>query len=331
MKKTTAYIIGIILLVIIAVLFYLKDEKNTLDASVSDFALEKEEAPDSLVLKQDSLVSTLSLQHGKWMLNNRYHAREKAVNQLFNVLQDIQVESPATQSSKKTVLELVRENPLHIKIYRKGIKIKDFLVEDSQMKKGTTYMLMSGANEPFLMNLPGYNGDIALLLRADPDYWRDKTLFDYSGIDISKVEVIYPEKKSKSFILTYNKKDQFVLNNAFKKGGIEKVNTSKAARYLSYFSNIFYEKILVHSEELKDSLKKETPYCIISVEDVNGKTKTLNTFRKLSEGQKDEFGQESYYDLNHLYGVFNEFGDILLIKYTEIDPLFKEIDYFRVE
>jgi hypothetical protein len=80
-----------------------------------------------------------------------------------------------------------------------------------------------------------------------------------------------------------------------------------------------------------DSLRLSTPFCEIDLVDVNGERKNLKTYRKLSEGQKDAFGQESYYDLNYLYGLYDNFGEILLIKYTEIDPLFKEIDYFRVE
>jgi hypothetical protein len=331
MKKTTWYIIGVIVLVLIAVMFYLQDEKNTLDPSLSDFSLAKNAHPDSIVLTQDSLVTRLSLRDGRWVLNSALDARQNAVQHLFNVFRRLQVESPATEDSKKIILELIKQNPIHVKIFEDQVKLKDYYIEESPNKQGPTYMLMSGSKEPFLMNLPGFEGDIASLYRADPDYWRNRMLFDYSGIDISKVEIYYPENKENSFKLIYNEKDKFVLRKAYTNENVESFNTSKAARYLSYFSNIRYDSLADRSAQLKDSLLKTDPYCIIKTHDVNGGSRTLKTYRKRAKGERDAFGQSSYYDLNYLYGLYNDFGEILLIKYTEIDPLFKEIDYFRVE
>lgn len=329
-KKTTLYILTIIALLIVAVLLYLKDEKSTLDPALSDFALDEKDAPDSVVLRQDTIETVLSLKKGRWFLNGNFSAREQAVERFFNVLQNLKVESPASESAKETVIELLKENPVHVKIFEEGKKIKDYLVEDSKYKNGITYMMITGRDEPFLMNLPGHDGDIALLYRVDPNYWRNKVLFNYSGVDISRVKIYYPEKPEKSFILDYNKKDKFVLKSYKNKKEREGVDVSQSARYLSYFSNIRFESV-IKDARLYDSLRNSTPYCEIEVKDIHGRQKKLVTYRKLADGQKDAFGQESYYDLNYLYGIYDNFGEILLIKYTEIDPLFKEIDYFRVE
>jgi hypothetical protein len=331
MNKTSLYIVAILVLIAIAVLFYLKNEKNTLDAHLTTFALEKAEQPDSIVLRQDTLKTYLVLKNNQWVVNGNFPARNRTVEHFFNVLHNLKIEAPATESAKKEVIGLVRENPVHVKLYQKNKKIRDYLVEDSKYKKGATYMMMQQGEEPFLMNLPGHEGDIAPLYHADPSYWRSRIIFSYSGVDLQEVQVLYPEKPAESFILHYTKNDQFYLEQPGSRKKIKNISNERAARYLSYFSDIRYASVIKTSDLLMDSLKHETPFCSFRITDINGKTRKLETYRKMADQLKDQFGQKSKYDLNYLYGIFDGFDEILLIKYTEIDPLFKEIDYFRVE
>jgi len=87
--------------------------------------------------------------------------------------------------------------------------------------------------------------------------------------------------------------------------------------------------VIMDDGRLLDSLRRSQPHCTIEITDKKGNHRKLLTYRKESAGQKDAFGQASPYDLNYLYGRYQPSGEILLIKYTEIDPLLKEIDYFR--
>jgi hypothetical protein len=329
MKKNILYIIVIVVLIIVAVVFYLQNEKSTLLPGSSDFVLSDSQRVDSIALQQDSVKFTLVRENSHWSLNGKLPVRKRAIGDFFQVLTGLQIEAPATKSNREEIIDLVDQNPIHVKIYRRGKAIKNYLVEDSKYKKGVTYMMMKDASSPFLMNFPGYNGDIAQLYHADPVYWRDRTIFSYSGIDIRNVKVEYSSKKKHSFELNYIN-NQFNLIDLSENKKITDLNNSRASRYYSYFSDIRYEDI-VERKKLKDSLQTIEPFCKITVRDKNDQVIDLKAYRKPSTGKEDEFGQTSRYDLNHLYGVFSEYEEILLIKYTEIDPLFKEIDYFRVD
>jgi len=329
MKKNVLYTILVIVLVAIAVIFYLHDEKSTLLPGSSDFALNETEKVDSIFLQQDSLQVTLVKKKGKWTLDGVIPIRKKAIAHFFNVLTALQVEAPATKETKEEIIDLVHQNPVYVEIYSNGNVIKDYLVEDSKYKKGATYMMMKGKSTPFLMSIPGFEGDIANLYNVEPSYWRDRTIFSYSAIDISSVKVIYPSGSKSSFKLNYND-EGFRLIDLDQNRELKSVRNDRASRYYSYFSDIRYERIF-SDQRLLDSLKQGEPFCKIAVKDKNDNQLTLETYRKPSSGQKDAFGQKSNYDLNHLYGIYSKFDEILLIKYTEIDPLFKEIDYFRVD
>ena len=329
MKKSVLYIILVVALIAVAVIFYLHDEKSTLITGSSEFTLDETEGVDSVCLQQDSVQLTLVRKNKKWTLNGVMPVRKRAINHLFNVLTGLQIEAPATKDSRDEIIDLIHQNPVHVKIYSRGEVLKDYLVEDSKFKKGTTYMMMRDKSTPFLMTIPGYNGDIADLYRVDPSFWRDHTIFSYSGLDIRSVKVQYPSSSKRSFELNYQG-EEFKLIDLNKDEEVESVKNAKASRYYSYFSDIRYARVFKH-QSLLDSIRQEQPFCKITIKDETENTVTLETYRKPSDGRSDAFGQGGKYDLNYLYGIYSEFEQILLIKYTEIDPLFKEIDYFRVD
>jgi len=326
MKKNVLYTILVIVLVAIAVVFYLHDEKSTLLPGSSDFALDETEEVDSIYLQQDSVMVNLVKKNGRWSLDGVIPVRKKAITHFFNVLTGLQVEAPATKDTRDEIIDLVHQNPVRVKIYSKGNVIKDYLVEDSKYKKGVTYMMMKGKSTPFLVSIPGYEGDLANLFNAESSFWRDRTIYSYSAIDISSVTVNYSSGSKRSFKLEYD--DEFRLIDLNQETELESVRNDRASRYYSYFSDIRYDRIF-SNQSLLDSLRQGQPFCKISVKDKEDNKVTLETYRKPSGGESDSFGQKSKYDLNHLYGIYSKFDEILLIKYTEIDPLFKEIDYFR--
>ena len=330
MKSSTIYIVILILLVAAAGYLYLKDQSSTLDPRLSDFSIEEDQASrlDSILLSQGSETIKLYRNNNRWYLNEQQYALEQNVKQLLNVFQDLRVEAPAQRSNREELLEIIRENPIHVKIYNGDDLIKDYLIEDHSQKKGTSYMMMNESEEPFIMSLPGYDGDLANLVKVDVSYWRDKTLFDYSGLDIKSIKVTYPSDMDHSFYLTYGE-DEFKLQSLGDDKYIEDFNSSRAARYFSYFGNVRFNKVIRNNGRLTDSLLNATPYCVFEVLDENNNLRKLFTYRKKSEGRDDPFGQQSRYDLNFLYGRFGSVEEILLIKYTEFDPLLKEIDYFR--
>lgn len=328
MKRPLIYIVLLVVLAAIALFLYMQDQQSTLDAGFTNFGVKNTGKIDSIRLSQGDQSVHLQRRNNKWYVNGQTYAREKAVRQFFNLLEDLQVEAPATESNRDELISQIRENPVEVSIYQGGQRIRDYLVEEHPAREGPTYMMMSESRRPFLMSLPGFQGDLASLFRVEPEYWRDRTLFDYSGLDLKAIEVVYPSRASASFMLTYSN-DQFRLKSLEEKRFLEDFSSNKAARYFSYFGNVRFHSVMTDKHRLLDSLRQSQPYCTIRLADVDGNQRKLLTYRKKSSGTQDAFGQQSRWDLNYLYGRYEHSGEILLIKYTEIDPLLKEINYFR--
>jgi hypothetical protein len=328
MKKSWIYISLLVVLAVVAVYLYLQDQKSTLDASFSTFGLKKDQQVDSVLIRRGNQQVKLHREADQWYVNESLFARSQAIDQFFNLLEDIRVEAPAPRENRDELVEQIQAHAIHLQIYKKNQRIRDYLVEASPNRKENTYMMVTGSRQPFLMSLPGYSQDLAPLFRANAEYWRDRTLFDYEGPELNLVQVTYPEKPQASFTLSYQQ-DRFDLKQPQTNQPGGKFSSNKAARYFSYFSNVRFHSVISDDRRLIDSLGKAQPYCTIEITDRQGNHRKLLTYRKSSRGKKDAFGQKTPWDLNYLYGQYGHSEEILLIKYTEIDPLLKEIDYFR--
>lgn len=330
MKSSWIYITMLILLIGLAAYLYIRDESSTLDPRLSDFSLEEKELGkvDSVLLTRHNESLLLHREHDQWYLNRHFHARDQKIRHLFNIFRELQVEAPVRKSNRQKVVGLIRSHSIHIKIFQQNRVIRNYFLNSSKKKSGISYMMMEGSEKPFIMSLPGYEGDIAELFRFDPEYWRDKTLFNYSGIDIKRIQVMYPSAPEQSFVLTYQH-EAFRLWSPGNDQSYEQFSSSRSARYFSYFGNVRFYSVIQNDERLADSLGEAEPYCIFEITDQDNHTTRFYAYRKRSAAGKDPFGQKSRYDLNYLYGRFEDHEEILLIKYTEFDPLLKEIHYFR--
>ena len=328
MKKSWIYISLLVVLAVVAVYLYLQDEQSTLDASFSTFGLKKEQQVDSVLIRRGNQQVKLHREGEQWYVNEYLFARAKAIDQFFNLLADLRVEAPASRENRDELVEQIQTHAIHVQIYKKNQRIRDYLVEASPSREGNTYMMVTGSRQPFLMSLPGFSQDLAPLFKANPDYWRDRTLFDYEGPELRLVQVTYPENPQASFSLSYQK-DRFDLKLPEDGRQVTAFSSNKAARYFSYFSNVRFHSVITGDNRLVDSLDQAQPYCTIEITDRHGNQRKLLTYRKSSQGERDAFGQKTPWDLNYLYGQYGHSEEILLIKYTEIDPLLKEIDYFR--
>ena len=198
------------------------------------------------------------------------------------------------------------------------------------MNKSKTYMMMHNSSEPFIVRIPSFKGLVADLYIIDENYWRDKTIFDYQPQNISSISVEYPDNMSKSFRLTNYNNGTFAIqelnNNAF----IENFNVDYVARYFTYYQRIVFEDLVCDLNQVDiDSIINSEPFCIITVEDIQGVKNKIATYRMPSKKGVDEFGQKIKFDYDRAYASFNNNKELVTIQYYIFDPLLKEIDYFR--
>jgi len=328
-KAVWLYVITALMLGTIAAVIYWSDPFSTFSSRERDFAVENIEEVDRIELTSNTNRLSLEKNGEMWRVNGAFEVRSRAMLVLIDALANLQAEAPVSKKQLPRIQEHLLEEGIRVQIFKGRRELKNFVVSRKDFAKNT-YMSMEGAALPYRVHIPAFAGQVATLFQIAQNYWRSPMIFDIKPQEIKQVIVQYPEKTSAGFELNAANNGYYTLENT-SGNEIESINDDRIARYLAFFQAVKYEKIMADGEhKLRDSLMKATPWVHIKVKSHGGDVGTLEVFRKPASGKKDAFGQRSEFDLDKAYALLNGSEEIIQIQYFVFDPIFKEIDYFRM-
>ncbi len=329
MKNIRLFLI-LVVLIIIAGIYYFSNNKGTLNLRNASFAIESPDKITKVELKSDNAVLLLKRESDGWKVNNKYKATTSYVENLNLVLSRITVLSPVSKVEKEQVASILQNDGILVGVYRNRKSLKKFYVSKPSMNKEKTYMMMERSTDPFIVRIPAFKGLLAELFITDENYWRNKTVFDYEPQNIESIALVYPENETKSFkAINYND-GTFAIKKMDDNKFLEDYNVDKLARYFTYYQRITFDDIVTNLDQIQtDSILNSSPYCVISVKDESGVENKIIIYRKPSDNEVDEFGNKIKFDYDKAYATLNNNNELIIIEYYIFDPLFKEIDYFR--
>ncbi len=329
MKNIKIYII-LLVLIIIAGIYYFSNSKGSLNLRNTSFSNESTEDITKIQISSPESRVELTKESDNWKVNNKYWATEKYIENLLLATQRVVISSPVSKAEKQQIVSILKADGILVEFYKKNRSIKKFYVSKPSMNPSKTYMMMEKSDEPFIVKIPAFKGLLAQLFVIDENYWRNKTVFDYQPQNIENIAVNYSKNKEKSFrIINYNN-GTFALQNLSNESFEKDFNVDKVARYFTYFQRITFEDVVQDlNQEKIDSVLESLPYCEIEVEDITGGKNKIAIYRKPSKRELDEFGNKVLFDYDRAYASFNNNHELITIQYYIFDPLFKEIDYFR--
>ena len=329
MKNLKSLLI-ILILVIVAGIYFFSNSKGSLDLRNSSFAIKVSEDVTKIRISTSEENLTLEKEFNQWKVNNKYTATNKSVDNFIMAINRIVVMTPVSKIEKEQVASILKADGILVEVFKNRRTIKKYYVSKPAMNSSKTYMMMYKSSEPFVVRIPSFKGLVADLFIIDENYWRDKTVFDYQPQNIKSIVVEYPENISKSFrVINYND-GTFAIQNLNNENFVEDFNVNKVARYFTYFQRIVFEDIVSDLNKIDtDSILQSKPFNIIKLEDIQGATNKIAIYRKSSEMEFDEFGNKIKFDYDKAYASFNNNNELVTIQYFIFDPLLKEIDYFR--
>ena len=331
MKKYKNALIIVVLLALIGIIAkqYFTDGSSTIKASVSNFNI-SDTASISKIFIADMRGNQILLERnrGYWTLNKEYKATQHNVNNLLETVKLMTVKAPvATARYDKTIRDLSTVG-VKVEFYTSGnTPAKVIYVGTPNQTHTGTYMMIEGANLPYLVHIEGFNGFLSPRFSTSENDWRTKTVFKYNPKDIAELRLSFPGQPAKGFVIKQTIDGQVSLyNNALVP--VEGWDTSTVYDYLERFRLINFEMW----EETKDpifidSVSTSTPLEVYSVTDRSGNTTTLKTLLKPLKSGLDIDGNPIDHDQDRMYALMNE-KEFMIVQYFVFDPLNYEMRYF---
>ena len=351
MKKKNILILLIILVLALAALFT-GNHYSTLKERESDFSV-YDTASITKIFMADNNVHEVLLQRTPkgWVLNRQYPANGRAVDFLLETLKRIRVKAPVSKASFENVVKRMAGIAVKVEIYQRVPRInlfdriklfyhekrtKVFYVGDVTQNNLGTYMLMEGAEQPYIVYIPGFRGFVSVRFSPKPDDWKSHVVFNKKLGDIKEVKVEDGKNPENSFKITIvDAMGSFDVTKLSDQTKLKDYDTLKLLNFLTSFRDLKYESRLnnLMSPQKIDSITHTKPiYTITLVGRTNDTTKVVMFSKNRFPDEVNKAFEELVpVDLDRMYGLINRGEDFVLMQYYVFDKVLRPVGFFEKE
>jgi hypothetical protein len=261
----------------------------------------------------------------KWLINGQHETRRSGLIFIEMVLKEMKIKSPV--SSDIFDEEIIKNGiePIRIRVYEKRKLLKTFLVYKTTSNIYGNIMKIKERSKPFIVYVPGFDGDIGSIFTLNELYWQPYSIFNLLPSEISSVSFENISDPASSFSIVH--KDQ---NFIFSDLTVELTgwDSARVIRYLSYFTWIPFEAWAFEiGDEEKRKIEVQQPLYRITVIT----TKNIKTVLTLWERMINANNNDGIKDSDRLLGKTQMRDEFFIIRYFDIDPLIKKQSYFFPE
>ncbi len=265
-------ILFVILLVLAGAIYWLLEvaPARQMQRLVADreFAVENTDQIRKIFLAhRDGETVLLERRGDGWTYNGQYDARPNAVDNLLDAVSRVQMQYKPPQAAVPNMVNDLAVNGIKVELYGAGDRLlKAYYVGGSTADERGTYMIMEGAEQPYVAHIPSWTGNLRFRYNLRGEDWRDRTVLRFDPDQVTSASIDYPKQQDQSFRLESKDGQWAVL--PFYPTTPQQVGTLQPGRV---------EAFLVAASELgaeafrnnfsgKDSLLQQAPFATFRVQ-----------------------------------------------------------------
>jgi hypothetical protein len=313
---------NIFLLIVVGLVFLIIfTDRSPFGRNNSSFASEPKDEITKIEFSGNGKRLTLEKKGESWLINGKSEARKSGMLFIIRVLKEIKIKSPVSPALFNNEISAKNVIPVKVKVYEKRKLLSSFLVYKTRSNTYGNIMKLKESSKPFIIYVPGFEGDIGSGFSLNELFWQPYTVFNLLPSEIASVNFENLSDTSSSFSII-NKSHRYFLSGSA--GNLTGWDSSLVTRYISYFAWIPFDS---WAFELGDTEKKiiedSQPLYRITVITIAGRKKVLTLWERMT----GKSGTEEI-DSDRLLGKTEERDELFVMRYFDIDPLIKKRSYF---
>jgi hypothetical protein len=314
----------LILIGVVLLLLLLLKGRSPFGKSNSLFASEPQNEITKVEFTQEGRKLSLEKTEAGWLINGRTETRKSSILFILRVLKEIKIKSPVSEELFESEISMKKISPARVRVFEKRKLLRTFFVYKTQSNIYGNIMKLKGSSKPYIVYIPGFEGEIGSAFTLNELFWQPYTVFNQMPSEIASVKFENFSDTSSSFSISRNNQHYIVSDQT---GVLNGADSSRVSRYISYFTWIPFESwALDINETVKKSLESQKPIYRVTLITTTGKKTMLTLWERVS----DENGKKTR-DSDRLYGKTENSKEFFIIRYFDIDPLIKKRSYFFTE
>jgi hypothetical protein len=342
------FVIVAVLLLVLGVIVFFSRGTQTGPARERDFRLERGQYVTRLELHApDGEGVRLERTRQGWQLNGQTPANQPAIDDLLATLRNLIVRFPAPLAERSEVINEMATDGIRVQVFarrywiplpgNRGLlpgqrRVKSFDVGSDTPDGQSTYMLMQGAQTPYVLQVPGLAGGLREVFLPYEHLWRDPVVIHLEADRIRRVHALWPQQPHESFVLHHRghgQVDLATLDGQEKRD--DQIEPGRVQRFLESFTDLYYEQMVTGpAEALRDSLMFEQPFMMLELEDQDGKVNKVTFFRRLPPDGTAMPAPGRDFDPNRFYIRLDE-DQYAIGQYFVFNRVMRPLSFFLVE
>lgn len=128
---------------------------------------------------------------GGWWVNGKFRADAQGVQNLFEPLVKMRIKSQLSTTDAREMIKEMTVAHVKVEIYKGGNLDRTLYVGNATADGLGSYVYAGGKEvpSPYIVHIPGWNGNLLPRFFLDENDWRSKKLFHIPAVDIAYVEI----------------------------------------------------------------------------------------------------------------------------------------------
>ena len=305
-------------------LLILFKSRSPFGKSNSSFASEPQKEITKIEFSEGRRRLFLEKEGENWLINGKIETRKNGILFIIRVLQEIKIKSPVSAELFESEITGKSIVPVRVKVYEKRKLLKTFLVYKTRSNIYGNIMKTNEGSKPFIVYIPGYEGDIGSGFTLNELFWQPYTVFNLLPSEIASVNFENLSDTAYSFSIV-NKNNHYLISGMTRE--LTGWDSTLVIRYLSYFSWIPFESwVFEIGEKEQKMIESQKPLYRITVNTTGDRKISLTLWERVT----GENGTKTK-DSDRLFGKTQNRNELFIMRYFDIDPLLKKRSYFFPE
>ncbi len=243
---------------------------------------------------------TLTRSGDHWKVNNRYRARQSAVNLVLEALRDVKVRYTPPNAAVPNIVSQIATRGIKVEVYDQEDELmKAFYIGGTAADGEGTNMMLEGANMPYVAELGAFKGNIGTRFMLETDDWRDRTLFSVKPANLTSVSVEYPRQQGHSFRMLKSEQGEWQVrpfSDLVPPITDRPLSKAKVNAYLMGYERKLAEDY-INRHQQRDSILNLVPFAIIQTTETTGEVRSVVLYDYIGTTTGREITPETQYVL----------------------------------
>ena len=247
---------------------------------------------------------------------------------MLMVLSKMRINYIPPKSSIPSIRKGFKEVGMTIKAFgKKGELLSGFVMGSNTQAEDATYCIKIGAQQPYAMSIPVYDGGLRAYFNQLNENIIDKTVFEIDYNDITSIKIDYKKAESSSFEIE-KKNGSFDFSTKDNRLKNKQINENLISSYFKDFDKLSAEVIRTGHPTM-DSIAQFLPFAELEISLKNKAPIQLKFFPiddLLDERKNTKDVSDVYSVERHI--VLDNNGEAYVVQQRMLRDIFRSSDYF---